>query len=466
MLIDRWSLTNSAAPWLNGSYLLANGLSVTISGALADIFGARSLIIVSLGWLCAWCIIGALTLQSSIAFLVVRAMQGLAVGALTSSSISYLGRVYKPGLRKNRVFALMSSLAPFGFCIGGLQGGALSSHLEWIFGSNAIVTGLGFIGAIKYAPAESTMRAFENSTSPSAEASTSRKFDFIGAALAICGCGLLVFGLTQGSAAHWSPYTYATVIAGLAFFAAFFYAESKVQQPLVPPSLWRIKGFMPLALCYFLSFGCFSAYQFYAIQFWLRIQNVSPLTASLYLLPNAFIGVLATFLVARLFHIMPGHFILGAGCFASALGPAFFLPQRPTTSYWALSMPGIALSTFAPDLSFAAASIFITSNISRRYQGVAGSMLITLQNLSSAIMTSLSETVGAAVANQHLHVASVPADVALAEAALSEGSSASDVTLATLHAIWWFNFAGGMAALLLAVFMLRIPKAEEKEHLQ
>ena len=93
-------------------------------------------------------------------------------------------------------------------------------------------------------------------------------------------------------------------------------------------------------------------------------------------------------------------------------------------------------------------------------------MLITLQNLSSAIMTSLSETVGAAVANQHLHVASVPADVALAEAALSEGSSASDVTLATLHAIWWFNFAGGMAALLLAVFMLRIPKAEEKEHLQ
>ncbi|KDN46122.1 MFS general substrate transporter [Tilletiaria anomala UBC 951] len=446
ILVDRFNMANSQAPWLNGAYLLANGLSVTLSGAIADISGARTLIIAALAWLSAWCIVGAIVgLRNPIIFLLVRAMQGLAVGALTSSSISYLGRVYKPGMRKNRVFSVMSSLAPFGFVIGGIQGGALSNRLEWIFGSNAVLAFVAFVAAAKYAPKEQTMRAFENLTTSTtittAAPGGKRRFDYIGATLAIISCGLLIFGLTQGSSAHWSPYTYASVIAGLAMLAVFVYAESKVAQPLVPNSLWRIKGFLPLSLSYFLSFGCFTAYQFYAVQFWLRVQKVTPLTASLYLLPNAFVGVLATFLVARLFHVVPGHIILGAGAFACALGPAFFLPQRPDTPYWVLSMPGIALSTFAPDLSFAAASIFITSNVSRRYQGVAGSMLITLQNLSSAILTSLSETVAASVGDPSL-------------------------TISMLHAAWWFDLAGGVVALLVAIFALRIPKAEEKEHLQ
>ena len=63
-------------------------------------------------------------------------MQGLAVGVLVSGSISILGRVYKPGIRKTRVFSVMAAFAPMGFWVGALQGGALSHHLGWVFGSN------------------------------------------------------------------------------------------------------------------------------------------------------------------------------------------------------------------------------------------------------------------------------------------------------------------------------------------
>lgn len=70
---------------------------------------------------------------------------------------------------------------------------------------------------------------------------------------------------------------------------------------------------------------------------------------------------------------------------AFTLGPAFFLPQTADTMYWKLSFPGVALVAFGPDLAFAAASIFITSNVARSYQGSAGSLLVTNQNLSSAI---------------------------------------------------------------------------------
>lgn len=46
------------------------------------------------------------------------------------------------------------------------------------------------------------------------------------------------------------------------------------------------------------------------------------------------------------------------------------------------------------DLSFAAASIFVTSSVARSYQGSAGSLVVTVQNLSAAIIISISETIG------------------------------------------------------------------------
>lgn len=90
------------------------------------------------------------------------------------------------------------------------------------------------------------------------------------------------------------------------------------------------------------------AWQFFALQFWLQVQKVSPLTVALYLTPNAVFGVLATFIVSRIAHLVAGHWILAASMVAFAMGPVFFLPQTANTSYWALSMPGVAVATFGP----------------------------------------------------------------------------------------------------------------------
>lgn len=97
-----------------------------------------------------------------------------------------------------------------------------------------------------------------------------------------------------------------------------------------------------------LGFGSFIAWQFFALQFWLNVQHANPLTVSLYLTPNAIFGVLATFIVSRIAHLVAGHWILAASMLAFAMGPVFFLPQTANTTYWALSMPGIAIATFGP----------------------------------------------------------------------------------------------------------------------
>lgn len=107
-------------------------------------------------------------------------------------------------------------------------------------------------------------------------------------------------------------------------------------------------------------------------------------------------------------------------------------------------MPGVALAALGPDLSFAAATIFITSAVPKSYQGSAGSLLVTVQNLTLAIMTSVSDSIG-------IKVDQLPS---------------GEIGLDGMRAIWWFGFALSIVAALIAATMVRIPKAEEKEHVQ
>ena len=138
VLVNTFGIPDSKTPWLIGSYFLANGVSVSICGSLADLVPLKPLLLASFAWMAIWNLIGALTFHSSyrwVMFHVVRTNQGLALGAMISGSISLLGKLYQPGIRKTRAFSLMACFPPIGFSIGALWGGALADHFEWVFGS-------------------------------------------------------------------------------------------------------------------------------------------------------------------------------------------------------------------------------------------------------------------------------------------------------------------------------------------
>lgn len=242
----------SQLPWLIGSSMLSSGLSVIIAGALADLAPPKPMMVGAFAWVAVWNLAAAFVIKPElkVLFFITRAMQGLAVGVVVSASMSILGRIYSPGQRKNRVFSLMAAAAPFGFWIGCVQGGALKSHLPWIFGSTAILlTGIS-VAAFMVIPPLSPAKDSADVDAPSL-----RQFDYLGALLASTGCGLVLFGLTQGSSAHWNPYTYSLIIVGFLMFVAFYFVERNSPRPLIPNGLWRTPGFVPLLVAYFLGYG-------------------------------------------------------------------------------------------------------------------------------------------------------------------------------------------------------------------
>ncbi|KAJ4253876.1 hypothetical protein NW762_010273 [Fusarium torreyae] len=346
--------------------------------------------------------------------------------------MSLLGRVYRPGIRKNRVFSVMGAMIPMGFAIGAIGGGALSAHLEWIFGVTAIICLTGAVVAYWCVPELPV------------DSANLGQFDYLGALAGITGCGLVIFGLTQGVPTHWTSYTYSLVLIGVLSLALFGFIESKVKRPLIDNRLWKTPGFLPLMIAYFLGYGGYcGAWQFYAVRFLLTIQNKSPITTACCLLPIGISGTVACWLVSRTLHIVPGHFVVAASMIAFALGPTFFLPQTSGTMYWCLTFPGLILSTFGPDMSFAAISVFITSSVPRTYQGAAGSLLITAQNLSTATMAAIGDTIAVQVTK----------------------TGTSELDLGALKAVWWFSLALCLSGALICIAFVRIPKSEEREHI-
>ena len=88
----------------------------------------------------------------------------------------------------------------------------MNAHLEWIFGTNAIICALLCVAAYFSIPKLQPVAGFAGT-----EGLTLRQFDYIGGGCAAGGCVCLLFGLTQGPVMAWSPYTYVLVILGFFF---------------------------------------------------------------------------------------------------------------------------------------------------------------------------------------------------------------------------------------------------------
>ncbi|KAE8337883.1 hypothetical protein BDV24DRAFT_166870 [Aspergillus arachidicola] len=315
----------------------------------------------------------------------------------------------------------MSATVPIGFLVGCLQGGALTAHLPWVFGSNAIVS---FICAVASFPG---IPSFSSKQGSADTPLYLKDFDALGALLTAIGCGLIILGLIQGVPSGWNPYTYSLIIVGVLFLFLFYLTERRATRPLVDNRIWLTPGFLPLAISYFLGYGAYvGGWMFFAVRFLLTIQS--------------------THMVSKILYLFSGHWILIDGMAANTMSPACFIPQTLNTTYPALFMLGIALITFGPDLTYAAASIFITSSVPHSFQGLARSLLVTIQNLSAAIVTAIGDTIRKEVTKA--------------------GANGYSLALGALRAIWWYSLAIPLAAAAVCAGLVRIPKTEEKDHLE
>lgn len=212
-------LSQDAASWLLTVTMLAGAVCAPVAGRLADMFGKRRLLVVSLALMTLGSGLGAVS-WSFDALLVARMLQGAAFGVLPLG-ISIL----KDELPPERVMAgtaTMSSTLGVGGAIGMPLSGLIAELLDWhsVFWAATVVS-LGVLVLVLVFVPESPVR-------------TGGRFDVVGSVGLAAGLVCLLLAISQGSRWGWgSPATIGMFTGSVVVLALWTVHQLRVPAPLV-----------------------------------------------------------------------------------------------------------------------------------------------------------------------------------------------------------------------------------------
>lgn len=144
----------------------------------------------------------------------------------------------------------------------------------------------------------------------------------------------------------------------------------------------------------------------------------------------AFAAVLAAWLIPRI----AAQWILALGALSILVAQVLIATMPEQQSYWAQVFPATIIQSFCPDFIFTAAQIIACNSVRRHEQGIAGSLVGTLQLYATSIGLGF-----AGIVETH-----------------TDGRGSSPV--AGYRSALYFGMGMAVTALILSVVFVRMPK--------
>ncbi|KAI9370025.1 major facilitator superfamily domain-containing protein [Aspergillus egyptiacus] len=358
--------------WPASVFSLVTGAFLLPIARVADMHGARLVFVAGLVWFLIWSFIAAWS-TNYMMLIFCRALQGFGPAAFLPAGIMLIGSIYRPGPRKNLVFSLYGAFSPIGFysgiCVGGLAGHYL--FWRWYFWIGCMVILVVLVVSVISMP---MIRL------PKHQCTT--KMDWWGCVTIVPGLLLVVYAITDGSHAPdgWrTPYIPVTFVLGILLLCAAFYIEGWVAEaPLLPFDVFKVKYMSPLFVALSFGYGVFGIYLFYASFYIQDVLSHNSLTAAIWFAPMAAGGLILATIGGFTLHLLPGKLLLlisGIGYLISMLLFAI-IPDNP--NYWAYVFPAMIAATVGVDIGYSVSNVFITTNLPRNRQSVAGGIINTI----------------------------------------------------------------------------------------
>jgi len=216
--------------WVFTAYMLAATVSTPIYGRLSDVHGRRLFFICGIVLFMAGGVVGA-TAQSMTQLVLARGIQGLGAGALMPLAIATIGDLVPPSDR-GRWQGLTGAVFGVASILGPTTGGYIADNADWRW---------VFLVSLPVALIALVVVATTLKIPPHPERGT--KIDYTGAALLAAGLSSALLGLVRGGQeAPWdSPQVLGLIGAGVLLLTVFLWWEHRVEQPIVPVELFKIR---------------------------------------------------------------------------------------------------------------------------------------------------------------------------------------------------------------------------------
>lgn len=316
--------------WALTGYLLTVAALLLLSGALADHFGRRRILIIGLLAMLVSSVLCAVAPTIGV-LIAARVLQGAGAAMVVPTSLALLNGTLQVDDRA-RGIGLWAGLATIGSTVGPYAGGWLVDHAgwRWIFLLNLPLILLALV-ALRWVP--------ESDDEP-----RPLSVDLAGALLAIIGIGGVIFALTRGAAAGWADTAVLVAgIAGVAALVALVPVERRVRAPMLRLSLFESRQFDAINVTTVLFYGALAAGGYLLVLQCQLVLGYSAAQAGAVAIPNSVLFLILSPLAGALVPRIGPRWLMVAGIVLVAAGYLWLSRVRAGDSYASAILPGVLL---------------------------------------------------------------------------------------------------------------------------
>jgi MFS transporter, DHA2 family, multidrug resistance protein len=372
------SSSNDEATWVLTSYLVANGIVLTISGWLSTVIGRKRYFLICIGMFTVCSLLCGIA-NSLSQLIVFRLLQGFFGGGMQPSQQSIILDTFPPERRAAAfgVTAIATIVAPV---LGPTLGGYLTDtfNWRWIFFANLPVglIAVFFVWVLVEDPPWHTR--------------ISRRIDYIGLALITLGIGCLQVMLDRGEDLDWFGSPFIRIMAVLAILGILGAIGWLLiaKKPVVDLDVFKDKNFAMGSVCIGATGAVLYAGAVVIPLFTQSILGYTATWAGLILSPGGIAVILLIPLVGHLMRVIQTRIIIAAGFFI--MGCAFVYSSRLAINidFWTLVVMRSA-QTAGLAFLFVPISTIAYMTLPRELNGDATALFTMLRNVFGSIGVSV-----------------------------------------------------------------------------
>jgi EmrB/QacA subfamily drug resistance transporter len=362
-------------------YALAYGSALIVGSRLGDIYGRRRMFVLGLALFTMASVACGLAPSAGVV-VTGRVAQGLSAALLSPQILALFGSLYRATAKARALnaYGLCMGLASvFGQVIGGLL--IHANFLGWGWRSCFLINLP--IGVVAIALAYGIV--------PESRAPARPHLDLPAMALVSLALFALTFPLIEGRQQGWPLWSWISLAAAAALFAAFALWELRVKSrgalPLIDPALFSARAFSIGLLAQLIFYMGIAGFFLVLALYVQEGRGLSPLAAGTIFIANGF-GYLASSSFARLVEMRLGRQVLAlAGILrAGGLGLLLVTVTLSGESGSVLRLiPGLFINGIGTGFAVAPLASNVLSRIAAQHAGAASGVLTTALQVGNAV---------------------------------------------------------------------------------
>jgi EmrB/QacA subfamily drug resistance transporter len=348
----------AALQWIVNGYLLTLASLILLGGSLGDRYGRRRVFVGGVGLFTAASLLCAVAPTAEF-LIAARLLQGVGGALLTPGSLAIIEASFRPTDRA-RAIGAWSGLGGVATAFGPLLGGYLIGAVSWraIFLINLPIGIFVAWAASEHVP---------ESRDPMA----SGRIDLRGAALAALGLAGTTYALIEAPGQGASAAVLATAIGGLAALAAFFVAERRSANPMLPLEIFSSRQFSAANAVTFVVYAALSGFFFLLVAFLQISMGYTPIEAGSASLPVTLLMLVFSARSGALAQRIGARIPLTLGPLVIAAGLLMLTGIEPGDDYVTAVLPGIVVFGLGLTLVVAPVTATVLAAADARHSGIA-----------------------------------------------------------------------------------------------